>query len=97
MLKYYVVDQLSLEAGPQIGFLNTAKIKRETTEGSTTMDVKDGLRSNDLSFNIGFSFYLFDGLNIHARYCYGLTNVVNRLANDNFKNRVLQVSIGYLF
>jgi hypothetical protein len=97
MFKYYALERLSIEAGPQIGFLNTAKIKRATPEGSTTMDVKDGLRSNDLSFNIGLSFYLFDGFNIHGRYCYGLTNVVNSLSNDNFKHRVLQVSIGYFF
>ena len=97
MFKYYVVERLSIEAGPQIGFLSTAKIKRETPEGSKTMDVKDGLRYGDLSFNMGVSFYLSDSFNLHARYCHGLTNVVNRLANDNFKNRVLQVSIGYFF
>ncbi len=43
MAKYYVVESFSLEAGPQIGFLVSAKDDGE--------DAKDFLSSTDFSFN----------------------------------------------
>lgn len=97
LLKYYVIEELSLNVGPQIGFLSSAKIKRNTPDGSKTEDVKNSLRSNDLSITVGITYYFSKRLNVNARYCHGLTNVVNRLADDNFKNRVLQLSVGYFF
>lgn len=97
MLKYYPWQELFIEAGPQIGFLNTARLTT-TTEGIVkTRSIKEGLRSNDLSLNLGFGFQLKNGWNINARYCYGLTNITDRLTDDKFKNRVIQVSLGYFF
>lgn len=97
MVKYFVFKGISLEGGPQVGFLNTAKLTIDNPNDSETIDIKQGLRSNDLSLNLGIGFQLSNGLNFGARYNYGLTNIVGRLSNDRFKNRVLQCSIGYFF
>ena len=97
MIKYYIFKGITIEAGPQIGFLNTAKLTMKTNDDSDTRDIKDGLRPNDLSFNLGFGFQMNSGLNFNARYSYGLTNIANRLADEKYKNRVIQFSVGYFF
>ena len=97
MVKYFVFKGISLEGGPQVGFLNTAKLTIDNPNDSETINIKQGLRSNDLSLNLGIGFQFSNGLNFGARYNYGLTNIVGRLSDDRFKNRVLQCSIGYFF
>ena len=97
MLKYFVFKGVSLEGGPQLGFLNTAKMTLDYPNNSETTDIKPGLRSNDLSLNLGVGFQFKNGLNFMARYNYGLTNIVGRLSEDRFKNRVFQFSAGYFF
>lgn len=97
MIKYYIFNGIAVEAGPQIGYLNSAEFNTNSTEGSESTDIKGGLKDNDLSFNAGIGFQLNNGLNFNARYCYGLTNIVNQLSDLQFKNRVLQLSVGYFF
>lgn len=89
MGKYYVVKGLSLEAGPQLGFLLSAK--NEST------NVKDSFKTFDFGVNFGLGYKLNSGLNFGARYNLGLTNI-NDLDNSvKNKNGVIQVSIGYFF
>ena len=97
MIKYYLFKGISIEAGPQIGYLNTAKLETKSNEGSESQNVKEGLRDNDLSLNLGFGLQLKNGFNLNARYCYGLTNIINQLSDQQFKNRVFQLSVGYFF
>lgn len=95
MLKYYVSDGLSLEAGPQIGFLLGAKVKVEAEGESETEDVDD-LKSTDFAFNLGAAYKLDSGLNFGLRYSMGLTDVPDG-DSDGFKHSVLQLSVGYNF
>lgn len=90
MGKYYVTKGLSLEAGPQLGFLLAAKNEKT--------DVKDAFKSFDLGVNFGLGYKLENGINFGARYNLGLTNI-NNLDNSSIKNRngVLQISVGYFF
>ncbi len=95
MLKYYVSDGLSLEAGPQIGFLLSAKAKVEAEGESETEDIDD-LKSTDFAFNLGAGYKLDSGLNFGLRYSMGLTDVPDG-DSDGFKHSVLQLSVGYNF
>lgn len=90
MAKYYVIKGLSIEAGPQIGYLLSAK--NEST------DVKDSFKKVDFGANLGVGYKLENGLNFGARYNFGLSDI-NDVSNDSskFRNSVLQLSIGYFF
>jgi hypothetical protein len=88
MGKYYVTKGFSLEAGPQIGFLLSAK--------QESIDVKDSFHSLDYGVNFGVGYKLNNGLNFGARYNVGLSDINNTTDYTN-KNGVLQVSIGYFF
>ena len=63
MAKYYVAEGFSLEAGPQIGFLMSAKMKAESGGDSEEIDVKDDLKSIDFGINFGAGYKLENGLN----------------------------------
>jgi len=90
MGKYYLIKGLSVEAGPQIGFLLSAKNEKT--------DVKDAFKTVDFGVNFGLGYKLNNGLNFGARYNLGLTNI-NNLEGSSAKNRngVIQLSIGYFF
>ncbi|WP_456441474.1 porin family protein [Psychroserpens sp.] len=90
MAKYYLTKRLSVEAGPQIGFLISAK--------NESVDIKDQVKSFDFGANLGVSYKLDSGLNFGARYNFGLSNIndISGFSNKN-QNGVVQVSIGYFF
>jgi hypothetical protein len=96
MAKLYVGEGgFSVEAGPQIGLLMSAKFKEDGEE----IDIKDDLKSTDFGVNLGLGYKMESGLNFGARYNLGLSN-----ANDSdldggaeYKNSVIQVSVGYFF
>lgn len=90
MGKYYVTKGLSLEAGPQIGFLLAAKNEKT--------DVKNSFNTVDFGVNFGLGYKLENGLNFGVRYNLGLTDI-NNVDNSSFKNKngVFQISVGYFF
>ncbi|WP_447634977.1 porin family protein [Flavobacterium microcysteis] len=90
MGKYYVTKGLSIEAGPQLGFLLSAKDEKK--------DVKDSFKTFDFGVNFGLGYKLENGINFGVRYNLGLTDI-NNLDNYSGKNKngVLQVSVGYFF
>lgn len=87
MVKLYLVAGLNIQAGPQFGFLTAAEV-----EG---VDVKDALKSSDISANIGLGWDLPFGLTIDARYNFGLSDINDDPGFDELKSRVIQVSVGY--
>lgn len=105
MAKYFVIDNLALEAGPQVGFLMSAKHKLEASVAGVSAsaeenDIKKDTKSIDFGLNIGASYTLDFGLNFGIRYNLGLTDLADKkVSEDNttMKNGVFQVSIGYLF
>lgn len=104
MAKYYVAEGFSIEAGPQIGFLLSAKDEwKEWDEDygtdSGTEDFKDYMSSIDFGLNFGVGYKLESGLNFGARYNLGLSNVWEDDEGGSFsqKNGVFQISVGYFF
>ena len=88
MGKYYVTKGLSVEAGPQIGFLLAAKNEKT--------NVKDSFNTFDFGVNFGLGYKLANGLNFGVRYNQGLTDI-NNIDNSSSKNKnsVFQLSVGY--
>jgi len=96
MAKYYVTDGLSLELGPQIGFLLSSKFEVEFDGDSESEDIED-LSSVDFGLNLGLGYKFDSGLNFGARYNLGLSNLDDTDSDESIKNGVFQVSLGYFF
>ncbi|KIA99658.1 porin family protein [Flavobacterium sp. JRM] len=104
MAKYYVAEKFSLEAGPQIGFLLSAKSDFTETDdffGTTSgdEDVKDSYKSIDFGVNFGAGYDFTENLSAGIRYNLGLSNIADFEEGDNtkIKNSVFSLSVGYKF
>ena len=96
MAKFYVAEGFSIEAGPQVGFLLSAKAKAEVGGSSGEEDIKDYFKGIDFGANLGFGYKMENGLNFGARYNLGLANIADSDDGD-VKNGVFQISVGYFF
>lgn len=92
ILKLYTVAGINLQAGPQFGFLTSAKTK---VDGIGEEDIKDELKGSDLSLALGAGWDLPFGLTIDARYNLGLSKINDDDAAPDAKNQVIQFSVGY--
>ena len=99
--KYYIVDNLSFEAGPQVAFLLNAEGDVESTDGNNTVsdsvDVSDEIKDLDFGLNFGFGYKLDNGLNFSARYYQGLSNLDDTGDDVDVFNEVIQLSVGFFF
>ncbi len=93
LAKYYLIDGLSVEGGPQVGFL----LSSEGEDNGETADLKDVTKGLDIGLAFGLGYKMDNGLNFGLRYFLG--SDVNDIDEDSeeFKNRVFQLSIGYFF
>jgi len=91
MAKYYIAENLSIEAGPQVSFLVNDVVKYDD---SSISDTDVGAESFDFGFNFGLGYKFNNGLFAQARYNLGVTPVEE---NPDVKNRVFQLSVGYRF
>jgi hypothetical protein len=91
----YNADGLFFEAGPQIGFLASAK----STDGSRDTDVKDLFQSVDFGYAVGLGYKLETGPMIGLRYNGGITSAFKDIANTTIKarNSAFQLYVGYMF
>ena len=97
MAKYYVADGFSLEAGPQVGFLTSAKYKAESGGNEVEEDAKDDFESTDFGFNFGAGYDFTTNLSAGVRYNLGLSNIAKDSGDDKVTNTVLSVSLAYKF
>lgn len=89
MAKYYVAEKFSLEAGPQIGFLLSAKEKYEFSGNGVSEsgkeDVKDSYESIDFGVNFGAGYDFTENLSVGLRYNLGLSNIAKTEDGEDFK------------
>ncbi len=99
LAKYYIVEGLHAEVGPQVGFLLSAKNEYESDFDSGEDDIKDYVKGIDFGIDFGLGYKLDNGINFGARYNLGLTdsNDDPDLVNVTYKNSVIQFSLGYFF
>lgn len=92
VLKYYIVQGLNIQAGPQFGFIVDDKITVDL--GDVVADAK--AESFDLSAVLGAGYDFPLGIRLDARYNFGLTDV-SKLEGTNGKNSVFSLALGYSF
>lgn len=105
MAKFFPIEGLSIEAGPQVGFLVSDKTEVEF-DGMTEDDNEINYKSIDFGLNIGAGYKMENGLMFQLRYNFGLTKIDDGYDDVDFgvfgstfsrKNRNFQVSVGYMF
>ena len=103
LLKYTTSFGLFAEAGPQIGFLISAKRDHFGSFGTNsnryTEDIKDEYNSTDFSAVFGIGYLSRFNLGIDARYNLGLTNTLknsNTMFSYSLKNKVIQIGLFYV-
>ncbi|RXR20605.1 PorT family protein [Flavobacterium amnicola] len=95
MAKFYVMnDNLSIEAGPQVGFLVSATNQNIATDYTVKKQ-----NIVDFGLNLGLGYELKNHVFFQGRYNLGLSNINNSATSNTFKyrNSVIQFSVGYLF
>ncbi len=104
LMKYYVIEGLSINAGPQIGFLLSAKDDWEYNYGGESEegeeDIKDYFKSMDLALALGLGYELESGLGFDFRYNLGLSNVVeeDEMGMDaEGTSSVIQFAVSFTF
>lgn len=88
LLKKNFAKVLNVHLGPQFGILTKAE--------ASDVDVKDFLKSTDLSLAVGAGLNLPVGLIGGVRYVYGLSDINDGLGTE-IKNRTIQVYVGWKF
>ena len=103
MFQYNFVPNFYLEAGPEFGFLVSAKnkLKNETNNNTITEsgNYKDSLNTFNFGIGIGAGYYFTDNIGITARYVAGVSDLAkDRPDNqDAIRNNVFQVGLAYKF
>ena len=111
MLKIYVIPELSIDLGPQVGFniysKNTAELKDGGEKEKVTTDLKKFTNSVDFGLGLGLTYNITEEVFVQGRYTMGLTKVFNTkdydkvameiLGFDNPKHANGQISIGFRF
>lgn len=93
MAKYFITDAFSIEAGPQIGFLTSAKLKGE----GENEDVKDDFNSTDFGLNAGLGYNVTENINLGLRYNFGLSNIAKDSDDDKITNTNFSFAVAYKF
>lgn len=93
-IKYYPLEHLYIEMGPQIGFLISKKHKIQG-EGNITKYIPLKPNHIDLSLFCGLGYKFSNNILLEARYIHGINNTYKNVALS--QNRNIQISIGYLF
>jgi len=78
LAKYYVAEGFSIEAGPELSFLLSAKFAEtdlDNNEAYDDEDIKEFFKSTDIGLNFGLGYQLDNGIGINARYILGLANI----------------------
>ncbi len=105
MAKFYIAKRLSLEGGPQTGFLLGAKNKYKgvsgTMEGYRPISGKEDIKylfdSIDFGVNFGAGYDFTDDFSVGFRYNLGLVNIANDKYDFETINSVLALNAAYKF
>ena len=105
MFQYNATPSFYLEAGPEFGFMVSARDKYKSTENGTPQNVfESDLDTDDFNkFNfgvgLGAGYYFIPNVGLTARYVAGFTDIAKDRpsGSDAVKNNVFQVGLAYKF
>lgn len=104
---YYLFQGFAVKAGVQFGFLTNASVKATTKTTISGVDQKnesdtdfmDECKKFDISIPMGVSYQFKVPVTLDLRYNLGLTKVNKESypGEDDYKNNVIQLTVGYKF
>ena len=94
MAKFYPAPKFSIQAGPQLGFLVSAKGKFNDEK----VDIKDGYKSINFGLNLGAGYEFTDNFLVDVRYNFGLSDISETNEEGiKTKSSVFSIAFGYKF
>lgn len=100
MAKYYAAKNFSLEFGPQIGFMTSAKVNGTSSGTTVDVDAKDFFRKTDFGINFGAGYDITKKVSIGIRYNLGLSNIGSKAFvsdGDKITNSVISIGLANKF
>jgi len=98
MMKFYVVPELSIDFGPQLGVNVYSKMTQEWEalgiKHKETDDLKDDTKTVDFGLGLGLTYNITNDVFVQGRYTMGMTKAFD---HGNDKNGNAQIAIGYRF
>ena len=93
LAKFYIVEGLSIAAGPQFGFKVNEEI--DYKPGSDNGDINtDSLNTFDMQGTAGLEYKFGNGLFVQGRYSYGFSDLVE---DSSIHTSVFSAGLGYMF
>jgi hypothetical protein len=92
LIQYMFSNGFRLQAGPQVGFLMSAKSK----VSSVSTDIKNELNGAVFSIPAGISYLTSTGLGFDARYNFGISDIY-KSAPAKVRSNVFQFDVFYQF
>ena len=93
LVKYELVKQISVYAGPQLSFITTA----QTIIEGEVINIENSVNNADFGLVGGFAYEFPSGLSFDFRFHQGFVKAYkNTFIDPLLKNQVIHVSIGYL-
>lgn len=90
LAKYFVTQGLTVQAGPQIGFLMHAE--------ENGINITDHVKTIDFGLDFGIGYNFLEVCSVDLRYNLGLSNALDfHVEDDNYKikNNVFSLTVGY--
>ncbi|MFD2939885.1 porin family protein [Flavobacterium notoginsengisoli] len=90
LAKYFITQGLSVQAGPQIGFLMHAE--------ENNLNITDHVKTIDFGLNFGIGYNFLQDCSVDLRYNLGLSNALDFHVGDvnyKIKNNVFSLAVGY--
>jgi len=97
MFKFYPVGDFNVQIGPQFGFLIDGEREYDTFIGTGSVDITDQYKKSDIAASVGIGYDFPFGLNLDARYNFGLKDINDSDDADAARSRVFLFSIGWNF
>lgn len=93
LAKFYIVEGLSIAAGPQFGFKINEKVEYDSSAVVGSIETDD-IQTFDFQGTGGLEYKFDNGLFIQGRYTYGFSDL---LKNNDIHTSVFSAGLGYMF
>ena len=91
---YYIIPGLAIKAGIQPSFLMGANLKAKANGNTSSVKIKDDLKTFDLAIPLGAS-YEYKNVVFDVRYNLSVLKLNKEKLDKNLRNSVIQFTLGY--